>query len=92
MLVITVLMLAAEKNKATFIAPVGIGLALFICELGGTYPETSHAKSMLIRLNQASITLAVPSIRPDPLVFTASPTTGLATIGSTGSVPYLGLL
>jgi aquaporin related protein len=33
-LVFTVLMLAAEKSKATFIAPVGIGLALFVAELG----------------------------------------------------------
>jgi aquaporin rerated protein, other eukaryote len=33
MLVFTIFMLAAEKHKATFIAPVGIGLALFIAEL-----------------------------------------------------------
>lgn len=33
-LVFTILMLAAEKSKATFIAPVGIGLALFVAELG----------------------------------------------------------
>ena len=30
-------MLAAEKHKATFIAPVGIGLSLFIAELFGVY-------------------------------------------------------
>ncbi|KAF6232857.1 hypothetical protein HO173_008820 [Letharia columbiana] len=36
-LVFTVLMLAAEKSKATFIAPVGIGLALFVAELAGVY-------------------------------------------------------
>ena len=34
-LVITILMLAAEKTRATFIAPVGIGLALFVAELTG---------------------------------------------------------
>ncbi|KAI9732883.1 MAG: hypothetical protein M1834_003823 [Cirrosporium novae-zelandiae] len=34
-LVFTVLMLAAEKSKDTFLAPVGIGLALFICEIAG---------------------------------------------------------
>jgi aquaporin related protein len=28
-------MLAAEKHKATFVAPIGIGLALFIAELAG---------------------------------------------------------
>lgn len=37
MLVFTVLMLAAEKSKDTFIAPIGIGLALFICEIAGVY-------------------------------------------------------
>jgi aquaporin related protein len=30
-------MLAAEKHKATFLAPIGIGLALFIAELSGVY-------------------------------------------------------
>ncbi|KAG9252415.1 aquaporin-like protein [Emericellopsis atlantica] len=34
-LVFTIFMLAKEKHKATFIAPVGIGLALFISELVG---------------------------------------------------------
>ncbi|KAF1832583.1 aquaporin-like protein [Decorospora gaudefroyi] len=36
-LVFTIFMLAKEKHKATFIAPVGIGLALFIAELVGVY-------------------------------------------------------
>ena len=35
-LVITVLFIAAEKQKSTFIAPVAIGLALFVAELAGT--------------------------------------------------------
>lgn len=34
-LVFTIFMLAKEKHRATFIAPVGIGLALFIAELAG---------------------------------------------------------
>lgn len=34
-LVFVILMLAAEKSKDTFLAPIGIGLALFICELAG---------------------------------------------------------
>lgn len=34
-LIFTVLMLAAEKHKGTFLAPVGIGLALFITQLLG---------------------------------------------------------
>ncbi|GAA5889896.1 hypothetical protein JCM8208_001161 [Rhodotorula glutinis] len=37
MLMITILLLAAEKTKATFLAPIGIGLALFIAELLGVY-------------------------------------------------------
>ncbi|KAI1261879.1 aquaporin-like protein [Xylariaceae sp. FL1019] len=36
-LVLTIFMLAAEKHRATFIAPVGIGLSLFIAELMGVY-------------------------------------------------------
>lgn len=37
-LVFTIIMLAAEKHKSTFLAPVGIGLSLFIAELGGSSP------------------------------------------------------
>lgn len=33
MLVFTIIMLAKEKHRATFIAPIGIGLALFVGEL-----------------------------------------------------------
>lgn len=36
-LVFTIFMLAAEKHKGTFLAPIGIGLSLFIAELGGVY-------------------------------------------------------
>jgi glycerol uptake facilitator-like aquaporin len=34
-LMFTILMLAAEKSKDTFIAPIGIGLALFVVEIAG---------------------------------------------------------
>ncbi|CAD6571318.1 MAG: hypothetical protein TREMPRED_000241 [Tremellales sp. Tagirdzhanova-0007] len=37
LLMLAILLLAAEKNKATFIAPIGIGLALFVAELLGVY-------------------------------------------------------
>lgn len=30
-------MLAVEKHKATFLAPIGIGLSLFIAEIAGVY-------------------------------------------------------
>ena len=36
-LIFVILMLAAEKHKGTFLAPVGIGLALFIAELAGVF-------------------------------------------------------
>ncbi|KXS95056.1 hypothetical protein AC578_3886 [Pseudocercospora eumusae] len=34
-LVFVILMLAAEKSKATFIAPIGIGMALFVAQIAG---------------------------------------------------------
>jgi aquaporin related protein len=46
MLVFTIFMLAAEKHTGNFIAPVGIGLALFIAELTGKY----KSQSLLISL------------------------------------------
>lgn len=36
-LVFTIFMLAAEQHQATYIAPVGIGLSLFIAELTGMF-------------------------------------------------------
>ncbi|MCJ1311328.1 hypothetical protein MMC25_004999 [Agyrium rufum] len=37
LLMITVLMLAVEKSKTTFLAPIGIGLSLFVAHLSGAY-------------------------------------------------------
>ena len=37
-LIFCIFMLAAEKHRGTFLAPVGIGLALFIAELAGQSP------------------------------------------------------
>ncbi|KAK7890012.1 hypothetical protein LTR67_008477 [Exophiala xenobiotica] len=37
LLVFTILMLAAEKHYATFMAPVGIGLALFVAMMAGVH-------------------------------------------------------
>lgn len=37
LLMLTILLLAAEKHKATYLAPVGIGLSLFIAEMTGVY-------------------------------------------------------
>jgi hypothetical protein len=38
-------MLAAEKHKGTFLAPVGIGLSLFIAELAGMFPTRTAFES-----------------------------------------------
>jgi aquaporin related protein len=40
-LVFTIFMLATEKHEGTFIAPVGIGLSLFVAELMGVYYTSS---------------------------------------------------
>ena len=44
-LVFCIFMLAAEKHRSTFIAPIGIGLALFVAELAGTYLNSQRAQS-----------------------------------------------
>lgn len=38
-LVFVIFMLAAEKHRATFIAPIGIGLSLFIAHMAGKFPS-----------------------------------------------------
>lgn len=52
-LVLTILFLAAEKTKATFIAPVGIGLALFVAELTGLPPDLKYD---IFRKNSTGLT------------------------------------
>jgi aquaporin rerated protein, other eukaryote len=56
LLVFVILMLAAEKHSATAIAPIGIGLALFVAELAGVYftggslnPARSFGPSVIAR-------------------------------------------
>ena len=36
-LIMAIFMLAVEKSKATYISPIGIGIAFFICEMVGVY-------------------------------------------------------
>ena len=45
LLMITILMLAVEKSKTTFLAPMGIGLALFVAHLTGKLPPTLQDSS-----------------------------------------------
>lgn len=47
-LVFTIFMLAAEKHKGTFLAPVGIGLALFVAELSGVFYTGGKKVSRLL--------------------------------------------
>jgi hypothetical protein len=56
LLMLAILFLAAEKHKATFIAPIGIGLALFVAELLGVYytggslnPARSFGPAVVLR-------------------------------------------
>jgi aquaporin rerated protein, other eukaryote len=37
LLILSIFMLAVEKTKSTFVAPVGIGLALFVGHLSNVY-------------------------------------------------------
>jgi aquaporin related protein len=52
-LVFVILMLAVEKQRATYLAPLGIGTAFFLTELAGTLiplPITPHPLSFFFPL------------------------------------------
>lgn len=58
-LVMTIIMLAVEKSRTSFIAPLAIGLALFVAHLIGKFicPDKSHTLCGKLRsLLQESIT------------------------------------
>ncbi|RFU77699.1 aquaporin rerated, other eukaryote [Trichoderma arundinaceum] len=56
-LVFVVLMLSAERSKDTFIAPIGIGLALFVAMLAGT----SYTGASLNPVRSFGCAVATPS-------------------------------
>lgn len=89
-LVFCIFMLAAEKHKSTFLAPIGIGFALFIAELAGKRSKTRPV-SLLTHV-QVCFTREGLSTLPARLVRLLSWPTFTATTGSTGlglcSVPY----
>ena len=71
-LVFTIFMLAAEKHRGNFIAPIGIGLSLFMAELTGwstlissLFEDRKESSSLLVA-HQESSGPAVPSTRPVP--------------------------
>lgn len=47
-LVFVIIMLAAEKHKGTYLAPVGIGTAFFLAELTGTSPPPLPSTSSML--------------------------------------------
>lgn len=70
-LVFVILMLAAEKSKDTFLAPIGIGLALFVAELSG---EFTLKEELNISAESASGTsccacLLSDRLSPSPFLF-----------------------
>lgn len=70
-LVITIFLLAAEKHKGTFLAPVGIGLSLFIAELSGVFFTGGKCCPIAARLLQVELTsqtqdLSTPRDPSDP--------------------------
>ena len=93
-LVFVVLMLAAEKSKSTFIAPIGIGLALFVTMMGGMFVPL-HFTVYLLDVNsmtnilQACTLPAHLSILRAALGRLSLPLRSLFTTGSTGLGRYL---
>lgn len=63
----TVLMLAAEKHEATFLAPLGIGLSVFIGELAGKLSQFSPKLPIKLSLTQVRRLLDRRFHEPGPL-------------------------
>ena len=95
LLVFTILMLAVEKHRATFIAPIGIGLALFIGHLAGvrfTGGQSTRSRRKLESLFRSLLThdlLQPASIQPVPLLLRSLTAVFHPTTGSTGLGQFL---
>lgn len=64
-LVFVVLMLAAEKHKATYLAPVGIGISFFLCELvGECYTHPLFPQTLLLAVTPVSVSVSSLTISP----------------------------
>lgn len=62
-LVFTIFMLATEKHEGTFIAPVGIGLSLFVAELMGIFLHLrQHQSSSFVRASSCHRLFLVKSL------------------------------
>ncbi|KAG0646542.1 Aquaporin-2 [Hyphodiscus hymeniophilus] len=71
-LVFSIFMLAAEKHDATFIAPVGIGLSLFIAEMIGVF-WTGGSLNPVRSLAPAIVTRSFPTYH---WIYWVGPTSG----------------
>lgn len=72
-LVLVIIMLAVVKHKSTYLAPVGIGLAFFVCELIGTptpfppsFPILHPLNRNLTISNRRLLYRRLPQPRPLP--------------------------
>lgn len=93
MLVMTVIMLAAVKSRSTWLAPIGIGIALFIGHLMSMYIRNmfgyrKEAPTEQPIFAQVSITPAQASTRSAHLDLTLLLVPFPAITGSTGSVRF----
>lgn len=87
-LVFTIFMLAAEKHKGTFIAPIGIGLSLFIAELTGRlYKFLSSNLSNSYQGSTSLVVRSTPHVHSAPLSFHIN---SIHTIGYIGLDPFSG--
>ncbi|KAI2606712.1 aquaporin-like protein [Hypoxylon sp. NC1633] len=71
-LIFVVLMLAIEKSKDTFLAPLGIGLALFVAELPGVY----YTGGSLNPARSLGCAVAAPSFPRDHWIYWIGPLLG----------------
>ena len=85
-LMLAILLLAAEKQQANFIAPIGIGLALFVAELLGVY-YTGGSLNPARSFGPAVVIKTFASYREYPLLYISQNKADRFQIGSTGSVP-----
>ena len=84
LLTFVVLMLAAEKSKDTFLAPIGIGLALFVAMIAGTLPSSVPLIAFTTDTAQVRPTRGGPSIQPETWGVPWHPGHSQVIIGSTG--------
>lgn len=90
-LVFTILMLAKEKHRSTHLAPIGIGVALFIAEMvgilftGGQVISTYSCGYLSILTNLTGVSTQLVASGPASL-----PASSTRLIGFTGLVPHWG--